>query len=210
MSTRTRITAAAAAVLILGGSAAGTAAVASPTTAPASASSSDARTSASAADRSTSAAAAGSYYLKFDKNQRNQTKSTLYLMKSVSGPDRVIKKYRAGSGVAKNSCTRFKGWLPNGTYDIKFHQKRYNGSLIKGYVIKISDKRCSNGTLRNDLFIHSEMTRNGGQGSTEAFRWDGASDYKSSGCIKLKPADIKNLFSTADSRGWPKKLTVVS
>lgn len=215
MSVRKRITAATTVALLLGGGVAGTAAAASHTTAPASASatstsSSDTGTKAAPADRSTSAAAASSYYLKFHKNQRNQTKSALYLMKRVSGPDRVIKKYRAGSGVTKNSCTRNAGWLPNGTYKIQFHQRHYNGSLIKGYVIKISDKRCHNGTLRNDLFIHSEMTHSGGQGSTEPFRWDGPSDYKSSGCIKLKPAHIKNLFSTADSRGWPTKLKVVS
>ncbi|MVO88070.1 L,D-transpeptidase family protein [Streptomyces sp. p1417] len=163
-----------------------------------------------AATASAAPAAAGSHYLKFDKNQRNQTNSALYLMKRASGPDKVIKKYRAGSGVTRNSCTRFKGWLPNGTYTVQFQAKRYNGSLIKGYVIKISDKRCPGGTLRNDLFIHSEMTRNGGQGATEPTRWDGPSDYKSNGCIKLRPSDIKNLFATADRRGWPTKLTVVN
>ncbi|GGS20250.1 hypothetical protein GCM10010252_69420 [Streptomyces aureoverticillatus] len=162
------------------------------------------------ASASDAAAAAGGHYLKFDKNQRNQTNSTLYLMKRAAGPDKVIKKYRAGSGVTRNSCTRFKGWLPNGTYTIQFHARRYNGSLIKGYVIKISDKRCPNGTLRNDLFIHSEMNRSGGRGSTEPFRWNGPSDYKSNGCIKLHPAHIKSLFAAADSRGWPTKLRVVN
>ncbi|MEV6616967.1 hypothetical protein AB0N31_24575 [Streptomyces sp. NPDC051051] len=36
----------------------------------------------------------------------------------------------------------------------------------------------------------------------------GPGDYYSQGCIKLKPADIKNLFAKAGRYGWPKTLTV--
>lgn len=41
---------------------------------------------------------------------------------------------------------------------------------------------------RTEMFIHSEMNRDGGQGSAENRRWDGAGDYRSNGCVKLAPA----------------------
>jgi len=163
-------------------------------------------------DSTATSAAAAKYYLKFDKS--TVTNSRLYLMKSVSGPDKVIKKYKAGSGVSTNTCASLKGWLPNGDYKIRFHQKNYPGSKIHGYVIRISDKKCHNGTKRDELFIHSEMTRNGGQGRAESERWTNSNpnDYYSNGCIKLNPANIKNLFAKVDSLGWSKlaKLKVVS
>ncbi|MFE7545200.1 hypothetical protein [Streptomyces platensis] len=42
-----------------------------------------------------------------------------------------------------------------------------------------------------------------------AGRWDGSGDYRSLGCIKLKPADIDHLFTKAGQAGWPTKLKVV-
>ena len=161
--------------------------------------------------RPAASAATGKYYLKFDKS--TVTNSRLYLMKSVSGPDKVIKKYKAGSGVNTNTCARNKGWLPNGDYKIEFHRKNFDG-VINGYVIKISDKKCHNGTKRDALFIHSEMKPNGGQGRIESERWTNSNpnDYYSNGCIKLNPANIKDLFGKVDSVGWSKlvKLKVVS
>ncbi|WP_254712213.1 L,D-transpeptidase [Streptomyces sp. TRM64462] len=158
------------------------------------------------------------YYLKFDKNQSDPTKSRLYLMKkgSKGKADTSVASWRAGSGNgSKNACASNAGWLPNGTYDIEFRSTSYNGSAIKGYVIKLENKWCAGKkTQRTDLFIHSEMQKNGKQGPKKGadspWRWDGDRDYKSLGCIKLKPADIKNLFSTAGSKGWPKTLKVVS
>ncbi|MEU3964604.1 L,D-transpeptidase [Streptomyces buecherae] len=157
----------------------------------------------------TPAQAASSYnYLVFDKNSTNQTNSKLTLYRYHPQSERTVKldSWRAGSGYTKNSCTRGAGWLPNGTYKIPWRDKDYNGSKIKGYVVRLADKKCSNGTKRDDLFIHSEMTRAGGQGSAEPWRWDGNSDFKSNGCIKLRPADIKDLFRYAK----PVKLIVQS
>ncbi|MFI0235207.1 L,D-transpeptidase family protein [Streptomyces sp. NPDC016845] len=154
-------------------------------------------------------AAASSYYLKFNKS--TNTNSTLSLMKSVSGPDKVIKKYRAGSGVSTNECTPSRGWLPTKTYKINNWFKTYNGSLIKGYAFRLNDTTCKNGhTRRTELFIHSEMKQNGRAGTSEATRWDGNSDYKSAGCIKLKPADIKDLYKRGKALGFPKKLVVTN
>lgn len=161
--------------------------------------------------RPAASAATGKYYLKFDKS--TVTNSRLSLMKSVTGPDKVIKKYKAGSGVNTNTCARNKGWLPNGDYKIEFHRKNYDG-VINGYVIKIADKMCHNNILRDELFIHSEMKPNGRQGTIESEKWTNSNpnDYYSNGCIKLNPANIKNLFAKVDSVGWSKltKLKVVS
>ncbi|MET8828028.1 L,D-transpeptidase family protein [Streptomyces sp. NPDC004610] len=157
------------------------------------------------------AAAATTYYLKFDK--KTVTNSRLYLMKSVAGPDKVVASYKAGSGTTTNACSVGRGWLPNGSYKIEFHRKNFDG-IINGYVIKVSDKRCSGGTQRTELFIHSEMKPNGKQGTIESEKWTNSNpnDYYSNGCIKLNPSHIKNLFSRLDSLGWQKltKLTVVS
>jgi peptidoglycan hydrolase-like protein with peptidoglycan-binding domain len=148
----------------------------------------------------------GPVTLKFDKG--TVTNSKLYVLKG----GKVIASYRAGSGTMTNECTTAKGWLPTATYSIGGHWRNYNGSLVKGYAIRLADKRCNNGkgTLRTELFIHSEMTSSGGQGSTEARRWDGVNDYKSNGCIKRHPNDIKSLFKVLDKNGWPKSLTVVN
>ncbi|MFI8187165.1 peptidoglycan-binding protein [Actinacidiphila glaucinigra] len=144
------------------------------------------------------------YYLQFSKNPSTPIDSVLSIVRNGT----VVKKYQAGAGITTNTCASQKGWLPDGTYQIKGHQKNRN-STIKGYAIQLSDKRCSpGGTLRNALFIHSEMTKNGGRGSTEATRWDGSGDYKSLGCIKLAPNDIKDLFARLDRSGWPKTLRV--
>jgi hypothetical protein len=57
------------------------------------------------------------------------------------------------------------------------------------------------------MFVHSEMHRNGSQGDTEPRRWDGEADYLSDGCVKLRPADIKDLFTRLDGLGWPERMT---
>lgn len=153
-------------------------------------------------------AKAAKTYLVYDK--AGITNSRLKVVQKRKGKDKVIASYRAGSGVTKHACRPSEGWLPNGKYSIDFHQKHYNGSLIKGYVIKLQNKKCSGGTQRTDLFIHSEMTKGGGQGSSEPRRWDGAGDYKSNGCIKLHPKNIKSLFATMNKHGWSKGLKVTS
>ncbi|WP_200307618.1 L,D-transpeptidase [Streptomyces adelaidensis] len=160
-----------------------------------------------AAAEGTKAAAAKTYYLHFDKS--TNTNSRLYLKQT--GTNKVIASFRAGSGVTTNECTRNKGWLPTKSYTIKKWNTNYNGSLIKGYAFQLNDTKCKNGsTPRTELFIHSEMTRNGGQGSTEPTRWDGVGDYKSAGCIKMHPKDIKELYKRAKAVGFPKKLVVTN
>ncbi|ADI11183.1 hypothetical protein SBI_08065 [Streptomyces bingchenggensis BCW-1] len=127
----------------------------------------------------------------------------------------MIAKYKAGSGQVTNTCAVGKGWLPNADarnpYAIQWHRRNFDGD-INGLVIKISDRRCHNGTQRTALFIHSEMKPNGRQGTIESEKWTnrGPNDYYSNGCIKLNPTNIYNLFSRLDRIGWPKKLYVVS
>jgi hypothetical protein len=152
------------------------------------------------------------HYLRFNKG--TFTNSRLELVKRTPGKDKVIKTYRAGSGQVKDTCAVNRGWLPNAgaskPYAIEWHRKNYDAK-INGFVIKISDRRCHNGTKRTELFIHSEMKPNGKNGVIESERWTNSkpNDYYSNGCIKLNPANIKDLFKRLDSLGWPKKLYVV-
>ncbi|MFJ1610732.1 peptidoglycan-binding protein [Streptomyces sp. NPDC088253] len=154
----------------------------------------------------------GAVSLKFDKNPNDVTSARLYVMRG----NRVVASYRAGSGVNKKVCTTGEGWLPNATYTLGLHSRTYNGRLIKGYAIRLADKRCNNngttGRRRTELFIHSEMTRTGGQGSGEHQKWTerNPNDFYSNGCIKLRPNDIKSMFRLLDQIGWPKSLKVVS
>ncbi|MBO0654085.1 L,D-transpeptidase [Streptomyces triculaminicus] len=129
---------------------------------------------------------------------------------SVLRNGRTVVVYRAGSGVNDKECERGRGWLPNGTYPLGRHHTAYGGNLIKGYAIELGNKLCYQGINRTELFIHSEMTRSGGQGGPEGQRWDGVGDYSSHGCVKLSPQDIKSLFLTLDRIGWPTTLRVVN
>ncbi|MCX4851486.1 L,D-transpeptidase family protein [Streptomyces sp. NBC_00893] len=150
--------------------------------------------------------------LKFVRNSADPQNSRLLVVRN----NKTQAAFRAGSGLGRNhakgrdECASAKGWLPAGTYTVGARQTRYNGNLIKGYAIPLSNKTCKNGrTTRTELFIHSEMTRAGGQGSTESRRWDGVGDYKSAGCIKLAPEDIKKLFRNLGRGAAPKRLVVV-
>ncbi|MEU2130101.1 L,D-transpeptidase [Streptomyces sp. NPDC018352] len=158
------------------------------------------------------AAAAAVTTLKFVRNSADPQNSRLLVVRD----NKTQAVFRAGSGLGRDhakgrdECASAKGWLPAGTYTVGARQTRYNGNLIKGYAIPLSNKTCKNGrTTRTELFIHSEMTRTGGQGSTESRRWDGVGDYKSAGCIKLAPEDIKKLFRNLDRGAAPKHLVVV-
>ena len=70
--------------------------------------------------------------------------------------------WRAGSGLpggsAENACVKGHGWLPNGTYSLLQYDD-YPGNLIHGRAFRLNDKRCANGTLREQLFIHTEAGR---------------------------------------------------
>ncbi|WP_190127502.1 L,D-transpeptidase [Streptomyces mashuensis] len=158
--------------------------------------------------------AAGGTQLRFEKNHADQTDSRLLLVDRRTG--QVLKSYRAGSGTTQDACASSRGWLPDGTYRVRFHATDYNAhnprGRIFGYVLRIDDKRCrpdGTGTKRTELFVHSEMKPDGTQGTTEPQRWDGPSDYRSEGCVKLRPQDIKDLFTTASRTGWPTTLDVV-
>ncbi|WP_051765559.1 L,D-transpeptidase family protein [Streptomyces sp. NRRL F-5135] len=155
------------------------------------------------------AAAANTVHLKFDKNPADPSNSKLSVIKG----SKVWANFRAGSGTTTNDCATGRGWLPNGTYTIGKHHRTYNGRLIKGYAIALADKVCSNGrTKRTELFIHSEMTVNGGQGSGEARKWTdkNPNDFLSNGCVKMRPEEIKKMYRLLDRIGWPKTLNVVS
>jgi hypothetical protein len=121
---------------------------------------------------------------------------------------------RAGSGTSTDECWVSHGWLPTGWYNIVGHFDNYNGSAIKGRVWQLSDKRCNGGTgtLRTELFVHSEEWSDGGQycptAGDDPFCWEGTFDYYSEGCIKLAhatpyPSDIAradNFWDAYDGR----------
>ena len=68
-------------------------------------------------------------------------------------------EWRAGSGFpgryTTNPCVKGHGWLPDGTYSLRQYND-YAGTLIHGRSFRLSDKRCGDGTLREELFIHTE------------------------------------------------------
>ena len=110
--------------------------------------------------------------------------------------------WRAGSGFpgrsATNSCVKGHGWLPNGRYTLRQHDD-YAGTLIHGRAFRLSDKRCANGTLREQLFIHTESAAGNRQCADrpgdQICRWEypKINDYTSHGCIKMAPRDILAL-----------------
>jgi hypothetical protein len=122
--------------------------------------------------------------------------------------------WRAGSGNGpnwNNECVRNEGHLPLGKYKIKAWHDNYPGNLIHGRAVELENKECRTGTMRTELFIHSEQTVNNTQGTTEGTRWDGDNDYKSEGCVKLHPNDIAALYKvSADAGARPTVLSVVS
>ena len=160
-------------------------------------------------------AAGGSYYLYFKKNTSNPINSKLYLMKSVANAkDKVVAKYRAGSGNGSQNECALSGDGSRGPTRRTASTRSSSTARTSTASSTATSSSCrtrsaSKGTKRTELFVHSEMKPNGRQGTIESERWDGTRDYYSNGCIKLKPADIKNLFAKAKRYGWPKTLYVV-
>ncbi|MCX4987031.1 peptidoglycan-binding protein [Streptomyces sp. NBC_00572] len=155
------------------------------------------------------------YSLQFSKNLKHPTYSKLSLVRD----GKVLKSWRAGSGMgSKDECASGKGWLPSGAYRVQGHFTNRDGDAIDGYAIQLPDKACKpkagrKPVTRTQLFIHSEMNRYGGQGKDnpnrdDSDRWEGPNDYRSLGCIKLTPTDIKDLFKRLDQARWPKNLTL--
>lgn len=114
----------------------------------------------------------------------------------------VRKSWRAGSGLGgregTNGCIRNVGWLPNGTYAPIEHDD-YWGSVVKGRAFYLGNHVCRNGTLREQLLIHTET----GAGNVQCrdlpgdqhCRWETGkiNDYRSNGCIKMAPGDLHQL-----------------
>jgi hypothetical protein len=142
----------------------------------------------------------------FHKNYANAHRSTLtWQVFRVAGGERtrlVRLQWRAGAGYFRDStdaCAKNRGWLPDGSYRPRLFRD-YQGSLIKGRAIYLGRKPCANGTMRTDLFIHTEQ----GAGSRQCAdrrgdqvcRWEypKINDYRSYGCIKVSPRDLHELY----------------
>jgi hypothetical protein len=110
--------------------------------------------------------------------------------------------WRAGSGLpggsATNACVKGHGWLPDGRYSLRQYDD-YAGNLIHGRAFRLSDKRCANGTVREELFIHTESGAGNRQCADgpgdQICRWEypKVNDYTSHGCVKMSPRDILAL-----------------
>ena len=122
----------------------------------------------------------------------------------VDGSWKVVAEdaWRAGSGLpgsaTTNACVKGHGWLPDGRYTLRQYDD-YAGNLIHGRAFRLSDKRCANGTLREQLFVHTEAGAGNSQCANapgdQICRWEypKVNDYTSHGCIKMAPADILAL-----------------
>ncbi len=96
----------------------------------------------------------------------------------------------AGSGTGTlDDCTTNAGPAPDGYYgrsdgdgnsDLVFEYKDWGGTVIRGWVWYMRNKRCDGAgtTLRTALYIHS-------QGYTG---WDDT-NYRSLGCVKINQVD---------------------
>jgi hypothetical protein len=114
--------------------------------------------------------------------------------------------WRAGSGMlgkrGKNECIKNVGWLPNGNYGVRLRTP-YRGRLIKGNVLQVDNKYCNGGrgVLRQSLFIHTEQGDGGKQCKNrpgdDVCRWEYPrfNDYRSYGCIKMAPGDLRGLVA---------------
>ncbi|MYX32681.1 MULTISPECIES: L,D-transpeptidase family protein [unclassified Streptomyces] len=148
--------------------------------------------------------------LVYDKNPGSPTNSKLKVYQGT----KLLASYRAGSGLgSKNDCAVGEGWIPNGNWKIKLKDPKYNGQYIKGYAVYLEDMGCSKNPhkkIRTQMFIHSEMNRDGSQGRSEQRSWQDSKDYRSAGCVKLHPDHITHMFKLLNRIGWPTHLRVVS
>lgn len=159
----------------------------------------------------------------FTKNHADPTNSRLALWRVRTRSDQPprlqeVRSWRAGSGVGRepggaNACATNRGWLPNGWYDAHPDEAAFDtdfeGNLIFGITWRLQDKACPGGTVRTQLYIHSEMTSDRKQRcDPDDYRenqcWDGNEDYVSAGCIKLSYRDIKKAAKLARRSGGPK------
>jgi hypothetical protein len=141
----------------------------------------------------------------FDKGS-NTNSALLMKGRDANGRCYTSRSWRSGSGVSTDPCAKGKGWLPNGVYDVPFMSDGYSGSVIAGRVWRLQDKKCSDGTVRTELFVHSEETSGNGQSCTsgnsdDQWCWDGTpngeatNDYKSLACIKVRRGSTEHSKS---------------
>ena len=146
----------------------------------------------------------------FDKNWDNPFDSRIIFRSwAKTGPKGKKKwvrveqaSWRAGSGLSgaagRDACHRGKGWAPNGTYSFVQHNRR-KAPLINGRVFELQPQACRNGTVRQLMFIHSEQNWNNTQCKNTKgddpcrFEAPKVNDYRSWGCIKMAPGDLKQL-----------------
>ena len=165
-------------------------------------------TRAATVSRTAGRAAAGglSAVLTFDKNWSNPFRSELVwrVYRTRHGTRTLVEQrsWRAGSGFTRTStdaCRRNDGWLPDGAYRPRLHAN-YWGQFIKGRAIYLGAKRCADGTLRTDLFVHTEQGDRSRQcrdrPGDQACRWEYPrfNDYRSYGCVKVSPRAMRQLF----------------
>jgi hypothetical protein len=172
---------------------------------------------AAAALAATAAPAIAGTIVTLDFRRGTNTNSLLTIYRQDLLDGRILNQasYRAGSGLNRNECDsaaydNVGGWLPRGYYNLWGHFDHYTGSLIQGRVWRLQDKKCNGGTgtLRTELFIHSEETYTNQQACQspyiERFCWDNDNDYYSVGCIKISrnssnpPADLGRLHTNWD------------
>jgi hypothetical protein len=145
--------------------------------------------------------------LTFDKNQRHPFSSRLVWrlhQRRAGGAWKVVetRSWRAGSGMpgkaGRNPCVRSHGWLPNGTYGLRLKLDN-PGRYIKGRAFRLDDKACPNGTVRRNLYLHTEQGAGNRQcrdaRGDQSCRWEQPriNEYKSYGCIKVAPGDLAQL-----------------
>lgn len=142
----------------------------------------------------------------FDRNPARQFRSTLTwrLFERRGGTEELVQErsWRAGSGRAwaggQDACRRNVGWAPKGRYGVTWHRD-YAGTVVRGGVFRMDDMACVDGTVRQQLFLHTEQ----GAGSRQCpdapgdqpCRWElpRFNDYASAGCLKMAPGDLAEL-----------------
>lgn len=142
----------------------------------------------------------------FDRNPRRQFRSTLTwrLFERRGDAEELVQErsWRAGSGRGwkggRDECRRNVGWTPKGSYGVTWHQD-YAGSVVQGGVFRMDDMACHDGTVRRELFLHTEQGRGNRQCADargdQPCRWEVPrfNDYASAGCLKMAPGDLAEL-----------------
>jgi hypothetical protein len=115
----------------------------------------------------------------------------------------------SGMGAGYTPCQTNLGRLPDGWYNSSNgHHINNKNNTIKGRVWGLQNKDCGNGTVRTELFIHTEETATNGQscpdpGSDDPYCWETAEwDYRSAGCVKISYNNSGFPDSVGTLHGW--------